>query len=589
MSEISPESAGLVPSAPPVTKKPRGMRWAAVTVFILGLLAFGTWSLWPEPKPTSDAFLFNWQVLVDEATAAEIQKQFAAVEMVDNLPSGVEATDSLRRWRMERDRLKSSSNPASAPGCFRGSGDLLRRIVSEASRKQPLSTSRDLHWKQVLSQAPLGDPRKRKLIDRVVHWSDRPSSKEQGIFISGCIDNENNPELPANTNLTASGLYALTLGSQNRIRLHLYGGQVRYTTHATSGDKFQNIPFGWNEWLQSGDAIAIINRFDDLGKTPVLITVCERHDLPPSESLELIGSKLNTPRRWIDGGPAFVSQTIRKINRFIATASPQPNPLPAPWTQQLPDGTQVSLLALSQPEKYPRTFWSPAGTPVTLAREIRDHLITTYRSRNSLLGIVFVTYPVRKVDHLTPIDFTRIIPYSTRYVNNVGLLWNNSWNQGIYNDSAVEVQFGSIPVRPSQDSSEQRIDLALGYGEWQTLGTARFTKPARLAEREITIGAGVPTFSNRRMISVAADWKLLADEESSLVAICKDGRHVLHCFPPPIHVPAADGVLRHRRHHEVFYDIKPQEIDRFEVRVRPTKTIRFSGFVTEPDSLKSSL
>ncbi|MFO1022832.1 MAG: hypothetical protein U0903_19370 [Planctomycetales bacterium] len=599
MPEITPETTPVSPALPPRKNSLRKWIWGGLaTLLLVGVAVLSVLLFRPEPKMTDDVFLFNWQAMVDEETAAKLVRNFTLVEMIDTLPDGVEPTDSLRRWRMQRDRLKATSDPITDTACYRGSSELLRQFVSMATKNHGTCTSRELHWKQVAGQSGLLNGRKPQFKDRLsslFEWNTGP--RDQGILVSGCIDNDGNPDLPPGVNLTASGMYALSPDpSANRIRMHLYGGQVRFNgqglSHADdpSRGQFISVPFGWDEWLKPGDVVFMINRFPEVKKTPVLITVCERYDLPTAESLDLIGVKLNTPRHWIDGGPAFVTKTIQKINDFSSKAPLRPNPLPQPWTQALPDGTQVTLLALAQPDKFPRTFWTPVGTPVNLAREIRDHLITTFRYRGTLIGLVYVSYPGRKSNHLSPIDFSEIIPdYSTRTVNNVGLLWNQAWKEGNFSDSGVEVQFGALPVRADPEGKGQGLELALGYGDWKVLGNARASERVLLSEREIRIGQSVPQFSNRNIIDVAANWRLQTNEESSLVLITKAGKRVQHCYPPPIHLPAMDGVLRHRRHHEAFYDVKPGEVDHFEVRVRPTRTIRFTGFVSEPDSLKTSL
>ncbi|MFO1020904.1 MAG: hypothetical protein U0903_09440 [Planctomycetales bacterium] len=590
MSENSPET-GIATQSPRVYRSGRRRLTIVIAVCLLGLVTVPLlmWLVSSNAEPT-DTYLVTWQVLLDDQATAEFLK--SVKEVPSNDPEWEAMNSPPQATRVTHPNGPKDQIPVTYYG---GSGEEVRT----AMRDVLASSAINFPPTKVVWSIPAGL--------RSAQAASHPLVSLTRVFFPSAGLRRVNSFLPFGF-WEGKSLTDWKNANQNFFQILpdvRQGGALlsrdRLQVEMRGDIKLQNFKFqrekGETESaianidckmiFKRGNALVMVTRFSQKLPAPVLVTVCERVDLPPGRHDIMVQQSFS---RWIQNGPELVRKTSDALLAWENQVSQKEIVPGAKWTQTLPDGRAVTLIAVTQQEKYPNFKWSPDGHP--LPRYIPSHseAFMASESRNNprvIFRVMDSADPNVAMQAITAAEL-EVTGYRTSgdvaYALSDSLSLANPATKGL-------VQYASLPAKVLPDGKGE-AEIISGFGPWKPFGnvTTKDSQPASVSLERKPFHLSVYEYAEQGLIKLNANVTVFKnvplDEELRLRLVTKSGQRITGDYPPGIYPLPAGSSGNSRGLHQQFSGYKKSDVDHFEIEARPTKTLRFTGFVVEPEELK---
>lgn len=596
MSKKSSKTSPVpVPDNSSVHRPARRRLMYVVTIGLVGLLSIPL-VMWLVSRTTEpiDTYLVTWQALLDDPSATELLKVLK------------EAPAQDPDWKPDntsRSRHGGMAPPENAAKAetkyYRGSGEDVRgamqRVLASSATtflqdavrwdscyrfnpSQSVGNSLEMFGRLISGQRQILHPGVSFLADGLWLGNSLEQWRQANNNFFNIMQN-----LPCSTTYDSARRLQLLVQGNIQIRDFKFNQQPGASESAAS-------PIDCNAVLKPGETLVFVTRFPVKFPAPVLVTVTERVDLPHGRT-DIIQQRSFT--RWIQGGPELVRKTASALDTWEKEA-PENEILPAAkWTQTLPDGRALTLFAVSLNQKYPNFKWTPEGKPLPgVVPNFGSDLVSLEEKSNSP-QCLFRIVESAPAEIGTQAILASDLEWIGRRIGE-GAFYAITKNPVVPGPSGPSfAQFAGLTARTLPDGKGE-LEVVAGYGPWKPLGKAPVEEPSptSVATDQKPFQVHLHEFNqlgvSKLGVNLSVFQKVPPEEELRLLLVTKSGQQIQGNFPPGIY-PLNTNSARIRTGYQQFTGYKKLDIDHFEIETRPTKTLRFTGFATEPEELKKLL
>lgn len=550
-------------------------------------------------------YYVSWQAIVDQETAEKLIAGMQEIKLVQGAEVDNESTRSTPEFYRESlgedlpEELKQPQE-VSLSG-YRGSGDFVRRIIAEDRQKlASKAISSRVHWiydhllglrrqtpvklslsyvlNQVKNLFKPGPESPQRKLSSGLHYRDDESEGELSLSHSMNGFFREKSGYSASRRLSACGEISMSFRDRGGNESHPGEQSFSFRTD-----------FDWKEDLYEGDAIVLLTRnprFNAVGYA--VISVVERVDMP--EEYGVFIPVRDAAQDWLNYGPEKIRKLLDRCRQWNVNGEKSLRADPA-WTKRLSDGRQVSLMLVGRPQEYPGCWWSPNGRGVNSSCFGMLTKFSSLHPAECVLRIIPAnekTLPEKRIDLRDDPKIAYMmetINSTTRMIRFPAGGRKPDWDQ-------VE-SFARISFIRRESNPQGAIEILFSTGDWQKLGEVVKGKPSRFGDREVhvmDIGIGWKYGLSNSHVGVSCRVKNFISEEFMLTALAKDGKRFesgLKRISPVIKHPEYDLGLHGFK--ESFDGISENDIDHFDLYVRPLETVRFENINFSPEGLPEAV
>ncbi|MCA9096258.1 MAG: hypothetical protein KDA68_22415, partial [Planctomycetaceae bacterium] len=456
-----------IASPDPVVRKKTRPNYSGfvIGILILLLIVLVWWPLQPETPSNEIGYFVSWQAVLDPET-------------VDRLTSHLNRIPVDVSERLQEEEADAGEQAEIILEGYRGNADQIRSFLKDLlSSRKPVPLTDTVHWNEIPRLEP--DQTTGQGFDFTQHFAEltrltEPVSIGNGVITWNLIQiastNVDQGESLKGFPYFEFEAYpksgnAVRIAAQGRMGFHI-SKHDQNASHVEKLSQSKMAEISWSQTIRDRDAILLMTRFTDNGEPKIVVSVCERIDLLPG--LETQSPVACDMRAWLDEGPERISGLLEKSREWEAEADPELL-TEEKWTQHLPDGRAVTLIAIGRQLDAPFLWWTPEGKP------IRSELFGDLKEFGmDAPGVaVLLVSPGREAQSIPrDIDLREQPQGFMRSISREGpiyrLLDYSRSEKAINADLCMSALM--IPVASKEDVKRGQINVLFGVGEWVSIG-----------------------------------------------------------------------------------------------------------------------
>lgn len=605
MSETDPDPA-RTPVPETHSEAPRPARSSRRRIFVRSLIGVFIGSVLClillfllQPKSRTQPYYATWQAIVDQGTVDKLIAGMQEISISKGKSAGArlghQGGDSYTEsfsGELPGDLKKEQQSSLVA---YRGSGDFVRTaFLAGQNEIDPRRTSQSVNWEfdRINAQSRSATNGIGSLLSKLSQLLSFRRSTHQWPLNWGTINySRSEPGRTLNLTQMVHGTYvesdvsrvAKRISTGGYLMLHFSHGEFRPNPEMNQQFDWHES-FEWTEDLRDGDAVVLVIKNPRLGSVAGgTILVLERVDLP----VEYADSfpTMNDLRDWITYGPERIR---RLIGQSLEWGAKGEKTLRAEekWSETLSDGRPISLLALGRPNEYPNLWWTPDGKGVdpellgTLGKE---------NSKSSAACVIRIAPGSGEKSQSENIDLRRDQNMLTTMTNNgpTSRLIMIPQGKTVLDWDQIESFARIHRDDPLNDRHVSDVEIMFGTGGWKKIGEIVKGEFSEFDGRKLQIqNIHSHAFPRQPPRTTAfCNVQNSSNEEVKLSAVRKDGKVFEAEYSRGPFVPQLESTYEMNSFVEQFGGIAEEDIDHFDIYVRPLEKVRFENVNFSPEGL----